>query len=102
MSFIDIVPDSLTAYIHFESKAAAAQALRVQGLGQLSLLRGEAERQYWLRLATSTSTAKQSSLKPNTAEAGAKGNAKSNASKRRGAGKPMRTGFEQRKGTVSF
>lgn len=51
VTFVDIVPNSLNAYIRFDSAKAATKALSVRGLGELSAVCGDVERQYWARAA---------------------------------------------------
>ncbi|KAL1500393.1 hypothetical protein AB1Y20_013050 [Prymnesium parvum] len=103
VSFVEIVPDTLTAYVRFDTAEAARKALSVRGLGELSLLRGEAERQYWMRAAkieAEQETARNAALarKKGAIKAGGK---PKNAEKAP-TGKPQSKGFAFRKGTVSF
>lgn len=51
LSFIQVVPDSLLAYIRFETAEGAQRALRVKGFGATSLLEGQEERDYWQKAA---------------------------------------------------
>mmetsp|Transcript_39527 Transcript_39527/g.65542 ORF Transcript_39527/g.65542 Transcript_39527/m.65542 type:complete len:468 (-) Transcript_39527:500-1903(-) len=48
--FVELVPDQPLAYVRFEKAEHATKALEVTGLGELSLLEGEDEKQYWEKI----------------------------------------------------
>ena len=58
VNFIEIVPDSLLAYVRFDSAEAATRGLNVRSFGKVSLVEGEAERQFWARVAAEAAARK--------------------------------------------
>ena len=51
-AFVEMVPDVPLAYVRFQDAAAAKAALAVEGVGQVAVLEGEDEKQYWDKIAS--------------------------------------------------
>jgi hypothetical protein len=51
-AFVEVVPEMPLAYIRFNKPEEATAALAVEGVGEISLLTGDDEKQYWDKIAS--------------------------------------------------
>lgn len=51
-AFVEMVPDVPLAYVRFQDAESAKKAVSVEGVGQVAVLEGEDEKQYWDKIAS--------------------------------------------------
>ena len=47
VKFVELVPETTLGYVRFADAESASKALKMDGMGEMSLLEGEDEKQYW-------------------------------------------------------